>query len=159
MVNGGIEPFFAIAYQRMLGDGRKLTYVNPLFEQIARERGFWSEKLIERISKKGSVKGMRSVPKDVRELFVTAHEVKPEQHVRILAAFQEFTDNAVSKTINLPHEATVDDVKRCIKLAYDLDCKGLTLYRDGSRRVQVLTAGTEDTGESCSLHGGCDRCD
>ncbi|NPV52182.1 MAG: vitamin B12-dependent ribonucleotide reductase [Firmicutes bacterium] len=139
--SSGIEPLFAVSYVRNVLDNDQLVEVHPLFEKVARERGFYSPELMRKISERGTVKGMEEVPEDVQRLFVTAHDIDPEWHVKIQAAFQEFTDNAVSKTVNLRHDATVDDVRRAILLAYELGCKGITVYRDGSRSSQVLVKG------------------
>jgi len=139
--SSGIEPIFALAYSHIVED-RHLTFVNPVFEQVARQRGFWSEKLMAEVTKHGTVRGLNEVPEDVQRVFVTAHEVAPEWHVRTQAAFQKHTDNGVSKTINLPHEATVDDVAKSYLLAYDLGCLGITVYRDGCKSEQVLHVGT-----------------
>ncbi len=140
-VSSGIEPLFAVAFTRNVMDGTKLVEVNPLFERIARARGFYSPELIQEITAKGSLKDVSAVPEDVKALFVTAHDVPAEWHVRMQAAFQKYTDNAVSKTVNFPNEATVEDVATVYNLAFDLGCKGITIYRDGSREGQVLTAG------------------
>jgi ribonucleoside-diphosphate reductase alpha chain len=137
--SSGIEPLFAISFIRknILTD-TQLIEVNPLFEQMAKERGFYSQELMETIASRGSVRGLEDVPEDVQRLFATAHDITPEWHVRMQAAFQKYTDNAVSKTVNFPHSATEDDVARVFQLAYELGCKGVTVYRDGSREHQVL---------------------
>ena len=137
--SSGIEPLFALSFMRNVMDNDKLLEVNPYFEKIARERGFYSLKLMDEIAKKGSIQDLTEIPEDVREVFVTAHDVSPEWHIRMQAAFQKFTDNAVSKTVNLPHDATVEDVRKVYNLAYDLGCKGVTIYRDGSKENQVLS--------------------
>jgi len=139
--SSGIEPLFALIYTRNVLDNTALPEVNPYFEQIAHERDFYSPELMNLIAAKGSVRDMDEVPEDVRQLFPTSHDISPEQHVRIQAAFQKYTDNAVSKTINFPKEAAVEDVKNAYLLAHKLGCKGITVYRDGSRTVQVLTKG------------------
>jgi ribonucleoside-diphosphate reductase alpha chain len=113
--------------------------VNPYFETVAKERGFYSHELMDRIANKGSIRDMNEVPEDVREIFVTSHDVTPEWHIRMQAAFQRHTDNAVSKTVNLAMDATIDDVSKAYNLAYKLGCKGVTIYRDGSRENQVLS--------------------
>ncbi len=141
--SSGIEPLFALAYSHNVED-RHLTFVNPIFEQVARERGFWSEEIMDEVSTRGMVRGMTALPDDVQRTFVTAHEVAPEWHVRIQAAFQKYTDNGVSKTINLTHDATEDDVAAAYLLAYDLGCLGITVYRDGCKSEQVLHVGTAD---------------
>ncbi len=140
-VSSGVEPLFAIAYTRHVLDGDELVEVNPLFEQVARQRGFYTPELIKQIAAKGSLQGIEDVPADVRQLFLTAHDIPPPWHIRIQAAFQEATDNAVSKTVNFPNEASVEEVAKVYMLAYRLGCKGVTMYRDGSREGQVLTTG------------------
>jgi ribonucleoside-diphosphate reductase alpha chain len=129
---------FAISYYRKVMDNDKLVEVDPLFEEIARRRGFYSRQLMEKIAESASLKNIEGVPEDIKRIFVTAHDITPEWHVRMQAAFQRFTHNAVSKTINFPHEATVDAVRKSYLLAYQLNCKGITIYRDGSREEQVL---------------------
>jgi len=140
-VSSGIEPLFAISYIRNVMDNEELVEVNPVFEQIAKEEGFYSEDLMRRIAKKGSISNFAEIPKAVRSVFVTAHDVSPEYHVKMQAAFQKYTDNAVSKTVNLPHDATREDVRQVYTLAYKTNCKGVTIYRDGSRESQVLNIG------------------
>ncbi len=140
-VSSGIEPFFALVYTRNILDNDLLLEINPLFEQVARERGFYSQELMRRVAQTGSIQDVEEIPVEVRRVFVTAHDVSPEWHIRMQAAYQRHTDSAISKTINLPHRASVQDVQRACLLAYQLGCKGLTLYRDGSRDVQVLTKG------------------
>lgn len=135
--SSGIEPLFAISYQRHVVDST-LIEVHPLFARIAKERGFYSQELIEKIAQQASIQEMTEIPEDVRKIFVTAHDVSPEWHIKTQAAFQKHVDNAVSKTVNLAHQATLDDVAQVYKLAYQLGCKGVTIYRDGSRSVQVL---------------------
>jgi len=137
--SSGIEPLFAIAFTRTVMDGTKMVEVNPLFEEIARQRGFYTPELMREVAESGSLHGVEGVPEDVRRVFITAHDVTPEWHIRIQAAFQKSTDNAVSKTVNFRNEATVEEVAWVYNLAYDLGCKGITIYRDGSRQNQVLT--------------------
>lgn len=139
--SSGIEPLFAISFVRNVMEGTKLIEVNPYFERIAKERGFWSRDLMERITERGSIKNFREIPEDVKALFLTAHDITPADHVRMQAAFQKYVDNAVSKTVNFPHDATPDDVREVYLLAYKLGCKGVTVYRDGSREAQVLSTG------------------
>ena len=137
--SSGIEPLFAISYIRTVLDKNRLVEVNPTFERIARERGFYSVELMERIAEAGTVRGMAEVPEDIQRVFATAHDITPEVHIRMQAAFQKHTDNAVSKTVNFPSEATEADVDKVFRMAYELDCKGVTIYRDGSRENQVLS--------------------
>jgi len=135
--SSGIEPLFAISFIRNVM-GTQLFEVNPLFEKVAKERGFYSVELMRKIARTGSVKDLKEVPEDVQRLFVTALDVAPEWHVRMQATFQKYVDNAVSKTVNLPYEATIEDVRRIYLLAYKLKCKGITVFRYGSRKEQVL---------------------
>ena len=145
--SSGVEPLFAVSYVRTVMDNDRLVEVNPLFEEIAAERGFYSTELMQLIADCGSVRGVALVPEDVRRAFVTAHDITPDWHVRMQAAFQKHTDNAVSKTVNFGNEATPDDVRCVYDLAFDLGVKGVTIYRDGSKDGQVLT-----TGKSSSSH-------
>jgi ribonucleoside-diphosphate reductase alpha chain len=139
----GIEPLFAVAFQKHVLDNQTLTEVNPFFEEMAKKGGFYSPELMSKISRTGSVHGIQEVPPAIQRLFVTAHDISPEWHIRMQAAFQKYTDNAVSKTVNFPQSATVEDVEKVYLLAYKLGCKGVTIYRDRSREVQVITKGTE----------------
>ncbi|MEM3597075.1 MAG: vitamin B12-dependent ribonucleotide reductase [Candidatus Bathyarchaeia archaeon] len=139
--SSGIEPIFAISFIRNVLGGTRLFETNPLFELVAKERGFYSAKLLEEIAKTGSVQKIDSVPEDVKRIFVTALDIAPEWHVRMQAAFQKYTDNAVSKTVNMPTNATVEDVKRVYELAWRLKCKGITVFRYGSKPEQVLYIG------------------
>ncbi len=152
--SSGIEPLFAVAFVREVLEGEKLLEVNPLFERTAREMGFYSPALMRRIARSGSVQGVRGVPREVQELFVTALDIAPEWHVRMQAAFQRYVDNAVSKTINLPQDASVEEVRRAFMLAYELGCKGITVYRYGSRSRQVLYRG-EHLSAHPEFSGGC----
>jgi ribonucleoside-diphosphate reductase alpha chain len=146
-VSSGIEPVFALAFVRHVLDGKELLEANPLFETIARREEFYSEHLMEEIARNGQLNHLPEVPEKFRKLFVTAHDILPEDHIRMQAAFQKYTDNAVSKTVNFPHEATVDDVEKVYLLAYELGCKGVTTYRDRSREKQVLYKGVACTHE------------
>ncbi|MDH4137228.1 MAG: adenosylcobalamin-dependent ribonucleoside-diphosphate reductase, partial [Anaerolineae bacterium] len=144
--SSGIEPLFALAYvRRNVLDTDELPVVNPLFERMAKERGFYSSELMHRVAREGSIQNMGEVAAEIRRVFVTAHDIAPQWHIRMQAAFQRYVDNAVSKTINAPHGATVDDVRQAYLLAYETGCKGLTIYRDGSRQTQVLNKGTGET--------------
>ena len=139
--SSGIEPLFAVSYVRNVMDDQRLVEVNPVFRRMAEERGFYSEELMERIAEHGSVRGMADVPEDIQRLFVTAHDIEPRWHVRMQGAFQKYVDNAVSKTVNFANQATPDDVRAVYDLAYELDVKGVTIYRDGSKANQVLSTG------------------
>jgi len=136
--SSGIEPIFAISYYREVMDKTKLVETNRLFEETARARGFYSEELMKKIAEKGSLHDIDEVPEDVKKIFVTAHDITPIWHIRMQAAFQKYTDNAVSKTVNFANNATPDGVREVYLLAYKMDCKGVTIYRDGSREEQVL---------------------
>jgi ribonucleoside-diphosphate reductase alpha chain len=139
--SSGIEPLFAVVFTRRILDGQEFLEVHPLFEKVARERGFHSQDLLEEIGAHKSPSEVEGVPEDVRNLFVSSYDTSPEWHIRMQAAFQTHTDNAVSKTVNFRNEATRDDIRRVYMLAHKLGCKGVTVYRDGSRDSQVLSAG------------------
>jgi ribonucleoside-diphosphate reductase alpha chain len=145
--SSGIEPIFAVSFTRQVLDNDVLIEVNPLFERIARDRGFYSDSLMQKIAEHGSIQGMEEIPADVRRVFVTAHDITAEDHIRMQAAFQKYTDNAVSKTVNFPKTATVEEVRNVYELAYQLDCKGVTIYRDGSRDQQVLSTAQKSKDE------------
>lgn len=136
--SSGIEPLFAISYIRNVMDNTELIEVNPIFERISKKMGFYTDDLMRSIAKKGSIKHIEGVPEELKNIFVTSHDIAPEWHVLIQAAFQKHTDNAVSKTVNFPNEATVEDVEKVYILSYKTGCKGVTVYRDGSRNEQVL---------------------
>jgi ribonucleoside-diphosphate reductase alpha chain len=125
-------------------DGEKLTEVNPYFEQALKDSGSWSQTLMDEVTKRGSVKGLDYLPEDLRDVFVTAMDVSPAYHLKMQAAFQKYTDNAVSKTVNLPGSATQEDIRNIYWMAYEQGCKGVTVYRDGCKSVQVLCV---DNGE------------
>ena len=140
--SGGIEPIFGLAYTRKnILDGGDFYEVHPFFEQALKEAGAYSEDVIKEVSETGSVRKIPSVPDDIKRVFVTAHDITPEDHIRMQAVFQKYTDNAVSKTVNFSHDAKKDDVRRVYYLAYQLNCKGVTIYRDKSREQQVLNVG------------------
>ena len=151
--SSGIEPLFALSFVRTVMDNDKLMEVNPVFERVARERGFYSQELMDEVARKGSIHSIETIPEDVRRVFVTAHDVASEWHIRMQAAFQQFTDNAVSKTVNLPRDATVGDVRKVYDLAFQLSCKGVTIYRDGSKENQVLSFGQKKKEEDERLMG------
>lgn len=136
--SSGIEPLFALCFARNVMDGERLVEVNPYFEEALKVSGAYSTKLMEEVANKGSVANMDFLPEELRDIFVTAMDIDPIWHLKMQAAFQDNTDNAVSKTVNLPNSASVDDIRRIYWLAYELGCKGVTVYRDGSKSVQVL---------------------
>jgi ribonucleoside-diphosphate reductase alpha chain len=139
--SSGIEPLFAVSFVRNVLEGTRLYEVNPHFEKIAKERGFWSRELIEKIAEKGGLQDISEIPTDVKKTFITAHDISPLDHIRMQAAFQKHVDNAVSKTVNFSHDAEPKEVEDAYFLAYGLGCKGVTVYRDGSREEQVLSTG------------------
>ncbi len=135
--SSGIEPLFAINYERNVLDDT-LIETHPIFEEMTKERGIYSEELMARVAQEHSIQEMDEIPDDIKEVFLTAHDISPKWHLRIQAAFQKHIDNATSKTVNFPSHATLDDVASVYQLAYELGCKGVTVYRDGSRDQQVL---------------------
>lgn len=139
--SGGIEPNFALCYVKRVMDDDRLLYVNPRFEQAAKSGGWYSAELMEKIANYVHLKDLTEIPERERRAFQTAHDISPEAHIRMQAAFQQWTDNAVSKTINFPNSATIDDVKNAYLMAWKMKCKGITIYRDGSRDVQVMNTG------------------
>lgn len=152
-VSSGIEPFFSIGYLRHALE-TTLLVVNPLFERVARERGFYSSELLSRVVRDGSIQKIRDIPEDVRRIFLTAHDIAPEVHVQVQAAFQKHVDNAVSKTINVPEDATLEQTKAVFLRAHELSCKGLTVYRYGSKKRQALELGNVDPDDVC-ISGLC----
>jgi ribonucleoside-diphosphate reductase alpha chain len=142
--SSGIEPYFAIAFYRMVMDNNKLVEITPTFKEIAQREGFYSEELMNKVADKGTVHDLNEVPSKWKKIFVTSHEISPIWHVKMQAAFQKYTDNAVSKTVNFPNEATIDDVRNVYMLAYKTGCKGTTIYRDGCREGQVINVGTTE---------------
>ncbi len=136
--SSGVEPLFAVSFIRNVMESTELLEVNALFEEEAKESGFYSESLMRRIAKQGHVQNIDEVPKAIRDIYVTAHEVSPEWHIRMQAVFQKHVDNAVSKTVNFSHDATTEDIEKVYMLAWHLGCKGVTVYRDQSREEQVL---------------------
>lgn len=139
--SSGIEPLYALAYRRRVLDGDVLVEVHPMFRRSAMKRGFWSDGLMRELTERGCAGGVKGVPEDMANLFVTAYEIEPLMHVKMQAAFQKHTDNAVSKTVNLPKDAREDDVRSVFIAAYDAGLKGATIYRDGSKFRQVLSFG------------------
>ena len=151
--SSGIEPLFALSYVRNVMDNTRLVEANPYFEAVAKQEGFYSEDLMEQLVAKGSLETL-DVPQWVKDVFRTSHDISPEWHVKMQSAVQEHTDNSVSKTINFPHDATEEDVATAYMLAYELGCKGITVYRDGSKAGQVLSTGesiTESTSSDAIL--------
>jgi len=142
--SSGIEPQFSLVYVKTVMDGEKLLYVNPVFEERMKDMGLYSKELMLKISEAGSLNGIDEIPKEIKKVFVTSHDIVPEWHLKMQGAFQKFTDNAVSKTINFSRSATKDDIRNSFLLAYDLGCKGVTVYRDGSRENQVLSVGSSE---------------
>ncbi len=137
--SSGIEPVFSLCFYRNVMDGERLLELNPVFKQEMETRGLYRRELIEKILETGSVKHIDEIPEDIKKVFVVAHDIEPIWHVRMQAAFQRYTDNAVSKTVNLPNSATREDVKRIYLEAYKLGCKGVTVFRDGCKSTQVFT--------------------
>ncbi len=149
--SSGCEPEFSIIWYKNVMDGTHLPYTLEMFERVARKEGFWSDDLPARIVENhGSCRGLAGVPEKWQKVFATAHDIAPEWHVRMQAAFQKSIDAAVSKTINMPETATVSDVENAYMLAYSLGCKGITVYRDGSRQNQVLNLGSQKKGAGVS---------
>jgi ribonucleoside-diphosphate reductase alpha chain len=142
--SSGVEPLFAVSYVRQVMDKNILVEVNPLFEKLAKAEGFYSEELMQRIAEHGTIHGISDIPEGIRDIFVTAHDITPEVHISMQSAFQKYTDNAVSKTVNFPNDATMEDVEKVYRLAYQSNCKGVTIYRDGSRDEQVLSVGKKE---------------
>ncbi len=141
--SGGVEPQFSLVYVKNVMDGNKLLYINPHFEKAIKDAGIYSEELMERVADEGSVAHIDEIPQEIKKVFVTSHDISPKWHIRMQGAFQKYVDNAVSKTINFTKEATKEEIKMAYELAYELGCKGVTVYRDGSRENQVLNVGKE----------------
>ncbi|MGB4666528.1 MAG: ribonucleotide reductase N-terminal alpha domain-containing protein [bacterium] len=139
---GGIEPIFAVAYTRRTADDQILRFIHPLFEEVARREGFYSEELMDRVARVGTVRGVDGVPEKWQKIFASAHDIHWRDHIKMQAVLQQHVDNAISKTVNLPHSATVGDVKAAYTLAWKLGCKGITIFRDGSKQG-ILTTGTK----------------
>jgi len=143
--SSGIEPIFALAYVRNVMDNDLLIETNPRFEKTAKEKGFFSSEVMEKVADHGTADGIEEIPEEIQKLFVTAHDVTPEWHIRLQAAFQKYVDNAVSKTVNFPRSASRKDIDDVYRMAYELNCKGVTVYRDGSREGQVLSTKSTST--------------
>ncbi len=142
--SSGIEPIFSLVYVKRVLGGKELLYANRYLEKALREMGVYSEALMEKLAGRRTLKDVEELPELVREIFDTTFDISPEQHVRMQAAFQRYVDNAVSKTINMPNEATPEDVEKAYMLAYELNLKGITVYRDGSRKEQVIMVAKEN---------------
>ncbi len=158
--SSGIEPLFALSFVRNVLDDDKLPEVHPLFIKTLKNKGLYSKSMVRKVAKLGTLKNIDEIPESFKNIFVTSHDIRPEWHVRMQAAFQEYTDNAVSKTVNFPNSAKIEDVARVYRLAHDLGCKGVTIYRDGSRSKQVLNKGVAESkkksfkqGRALKLHG------
>lgn len=144
--SGGIEPMFALVYKRAnCLDKAEMFIINPYFEKAIKDAGIYSEELMTKIAQEGTIQHIKEIPKKIKRIFVTAHDILPEDHIRMQAAFQKYTDNAVSKTVNFAHNATKEDVSKAYMLSYKLGCKGVTVYRDGSREDQVLVSTNSTT--------------
>lgn len=161
--SSGIEPLFAVSYVRNVMEGTRLYETNPDFEKMARKMGFYSANLLDSIMETGSVQSVKKIPKNVKKLYVTALDISPEFHIKMQAAFQKYTDNAVSKTVNLPQHTTPEDVRSAYLLAYRLRSKGATVYRYGSKQDQVLTIEGPEQGMNAKhliadseFGGGCE---
>ena len=145
--SSGCEPLFAIAFQHIVKDkhlDRKMTFVNPKFEEVLKSKNLWSQELMDKIGEVGIVGGLIELPENIRKVFGTAQEITPTWHIRTQAAFQKHTENAVSKTINMDNNVTRDDIKKAYIEAWDTGCRGITVFRDGCKDVQVLNIGTKD---------------
>ncbi|MDY6844023.1 MAG: vitamin B12-dependent ribonucleotide reductase [Thermodesulfobacteriota bacterium] len=153
--SSGIEPVFALAYTRTVMDNDELPELNLLFDEVAKREEFYSGDLLRTLSTRSGLRGLSEVPEKWQRVFATAHDISPEWHIKMQSAFQKYTDNAVSKTVNFPHEASIEDVEKVYKLAYKLGCKGVTVYRYGSRESQVLsmkgTAPKEERGKGITV--------
>ena len=139
--SSGVEPHFALCFTRNIMDGTRMIEVNPYFERAARDGGFYSEDLMKKLAEGAHLEDMTEIPDEMKKLFVTAHNITPEGHVKMQAVFQKYTDNAVSKTVNFPAYATVPDVEKVYLMAFDDGLKGITIYRDGCKADQPMSTG------------------
>ncbi len=139
--SSGVEPLFALCFAKNVMDGERLLEVNPYFERALINNNLHSPELMELLAEHGTIKGIESLPESMRKVYVTAMDISPEAHLKMQAAFQKYTDNAVSKTVNLENDATIEDIDKIYRLAYTLGCKGVTVYRDGCKAIQVLYTG------------------
>jgi len=142
--SGGIEPMFSLAFFRNVLDGQRLVEINPVFEEMAKESGIYTKELVEKIAEKGTLADVEEIPEEIRKIFVCSHDISPEWHVKMQAAFQKNCDSSISKTINLPHDATPEDVEKIYMMAWDSKCKGVTVYRDGCRENQPMALSKPD---------------
>ncbi|MCM8774690.1 MAG: ribonucleotide-diphosphate reductase subunit alpha, partial [Candidatus Omnitrophica bacterium] len=140
--SSAIEPIFALAFVRNVLTGTKLFEINPYFEKFVKENNLYNKKILREIARKGSLQNIKGIPENIKRVFVTAFDIPAKQHILVQSKFQKWTDNAVSKTINLPYDATVEDVRKIYFMAYKLKCKGITIYRYGSKEEQVLSIGS-----------------
>ncbi|MCL1966410.1 MAG: vitamin B12-dependent ribonucleotide reductase, partial [Fibromonadales bacterium] len=143
--SGGIEPMFSLAFFRNVLDGQRLVEINPVFEEVAKNNGIYSQELLEKIAEEGTLAKIAEIPEDIRKVFVCSHDIAPEWHIRMQAAFQKHCDSSISKTINLPHDATPEDVEKIYLRAWELKCKGVTVYRDGCRENQPMALSKPDS--------------
>ncbi len=141
--SGGCEPVFALAYIKNVMDNTQLTYMHDELKKVLKDRGLNKPEIMKKVAEQGSVQHLDEIPQDIKNVFVTSHDITPIEHVKMQAAFQKYTDNAVSKTVNFSSEATITDIDEVYKLAYKLDCKGVTVYRDGSRGMQIMNVGNK----------------
>jgi ribonucleoside-diphosphate reductase alpha chain len=141
--SSGIEPYFALAFYRNVLDNDKLVEINEIFKGVAEKEGFYDNNFLEEVATKGSIAHIKNIPDKWKRIFIVSHEIKPDWHVKMQATFQKYTDNAVSKTVNFPNSATIEDIRKVYLLSYKLECKGITIYRDGSRSEQVINIGTD----------------
>jgi len=143
--SGGIEPMFSLAFFRNVLEGQRLVEINPVFEEVAKSNGFYSQELVEKIAEEGSLAKIAEIPEEFRKVFVCSHDIAPKWHIRMQAAFQKHCDSSISKTINLPHDATPEDVEKIYLQAWELKCKGVTVYRDGCRENQPMALSKPDS--------------
>lgn len=148
--SGGIEPQFAICYVKRVLENNELLYVNKYLEQALKAKGVYSEELMREIAKKGGLHGIEKIPQEIRDVFVISHEIAPEWHVKMQAIFQKHVDNSISKTINFPNYSSMEEIEKGFLLAYESGCKGVTVYRDGSRQFQVMNVGSGKSSSSSS---------